>query len=103
MNDEPAKRPRGRPRTKVRLPPAERLTPAEVRAARLLLGMTQGDLAAALGLGHHRWLTVQRWESGKTRIPPSRCAAIMQLLDGRRPDPAEGIGPVEWIKQDKWR
>jgi DNA-binding transcriptional regulator YiaG len=102
VTDEVAKRPRGRPRTKIRLPPAERLTPAEVRAARLLLGLTQGDLAAALGLGHHRWDTVQKWELGTRRPSAAHCHAVVQLLDGRRPDPVEGIGPIEWV-QDKRR
>lgn len=42
------------------------MTPAEIRALRQRLGLSQVAFAARLGVG---WATVQRWETGK--VAPS--------------------------------
>ena len=42
------------------------MTPAELLAARTALGLTQGALASALGVGRR---TVQHWESADREIP----------------------------------
>jgi DNA-binding transcriptional regulator YiaG len=52
------------------------VTPDEVKAARLQLGMTQAQLAAALGLvGDDAVRTVRRWEAGDRAIggPAAQC------------------------------
>lgn len=52
------------------------MTPDDVKAARLQLGMTQAQLAHALGLvGDDAVRTVRRWESGDRAIggPAAQC------------------------------
>lgn len=39
------------------------MTPADFRAARKGLGMTQKQLAEALRMGRHGWQTISKWES----------------------------------------
>ncbi|NBW46491.1 MAG: hypothetical protein EBR45_13200 [Betaproteobacteria bacterium] len=39
------------------------MTPADFRAARASLGLTQKSLAKALRMGTHGWQTISRWES----------------------------------------
>lgn len=43
------------------------MTSAELKSARLALGLTQGQLADACGVASYK--TVQRWERGQRRIP----------------------------------
>lgn len=64
------------------------MTPDEVKAARLELGMTQAELASALELaGANGKDTVRSWESGKREISgPSRVA--LRLMLERKPKPA---------------
>ena len=45
------------------------MTPADLRAARKSLGLTQHALAKALRMGKSGWQSVGRWESGETPIP----------------------------------
>ena len=52
------------------------MTPAALTAARVALGLTQGQLAAALGVGRK---TVNRWECGTCRIPPMVGLALETL------------------------
>jgi DNA-binding transcriptional regulator YiaG len=52
------------------------VTPDEVKAVRLQLGMTQAQLAAAMGLvGDDAVRTVRRWEAGDRAIggPAAQC------------------------------
>lgn len=39
------------------------MTPAEFRAARKALGLTQKGLAKALRMGAHGWQSISKWES----------------------------------------
>jgi len=61
------------------------MTPAEVRAARLALGMTQEQLAAALRMGGDGKRAVRRWEAGDREISGPATVAIQALLSGWRP------------------
>jgi DNA-binding transcriptional regulator YiaG len=61
------------------------MTPAEVRAARLALGMTQDQLAAALRMGGDGKRAVRRWEDGDRAISGPASVAIEALLTGWRP------------------
>lgn len=47
------------------------MTPADLRAAREALGLTQTEFAARLGV---HWTTVSRWENG--RLPISKRVAM---------------------------
>lgn len=38
------------------------MTPADLRAARKTLGLTQSGLAEALRMGKHGWQTISKWE-----------------------------------------
>ena len=51
---------------------------ARARMRRTLLGMTQTDLADAIGLTFQQ---VQKYENGKNRISASRLLALTRLLD----------------------
>ncbi len=51
---------------------------AAIRAARLAAGMTQANLASALGISYQQ---VQNYERGSVRIAASTLAAIARLLD----------------------
>ncbi len=51
------------------------MTPADFRAIRAALGMTQGGLASALGIGRR---TVQQYEADDRAIPET-IARIMRL------------------------
>ena len=51
------------------------MTPADFRATRTALGMTQGALASALGVDRR---TVQFWEAGDRAVPET-VARIMRL------------------------
>ena len=64
------------------------MTPADVKAARQSLGMTQTDLAAILRLGGDGRRTVRGWESdgGKYHISGPATVALEALLSGWRPD-----------------
>jgi transcriptional regulator with XRE-family HTH domain len=54
----------------------------ELRAWRTLLGMTQRELAAALGVTPN---TVARWERGELRVArPAMVRAALTLLANRR-------------------
>ena len=68
---------------KVKPSKASTMTPAEVKAARLAMGMTQAQLAAALELtGENGKRTVRHWESdgGKFQITGPARVAIRLLL-----------------------
>ena len=58
------------------------MTPAEVKAARLAMGMTQAQLATALELSGDGKRTVRHWETdaGKFQITGPARVAIRLLL-----------------------
>lgn len=57
------------------------MTPDDVKAARLQLGMTQAQFAAALGLvGDEAPRTVRNWESGRRAIGGPAAQCIRYLL-----------------------
>jgi transcriptional regulator with XRE-family HTH domain len=57
------------------------MTPCDLRNLRRALGMTQQELAAALGFSEQ---AVYYWESGKRRIRPYVEKAIASLHDKAR-------------------
>jgi DNA-binding transcriptional regulator YiaG len=61
------------------------MTPAQVRAARISLGMTQDQLAAALRMGGDGKRAIRRWEAGEREISGPASVAIEALLTGWRP------------------
>lgn len=59
-----------------------RLQPLEMLAARRTLGLTQFEMADALGLeGEHRDRTISRWETGAAPMPGPASLAVRMLLD----------------------
>lgn len=64
------------------------MTPAEVRAARLALGMTQAELAAKLRLASDGKRTVRHWETdgGKYQVSGPASVAIELMLAIRELD-----------------
>ena len=54
------------------------ISPAQVRAARALLGMTQGQLAKAAGLGLS---TVVDFEKGRRQVSDETVEAIRRALE----------------------
>jgi len=65
------------------------MTPREFRDARRQLGLTQSQLATALGLGKDGARTVRKWEAetGSSARPPNpiACRALHWMLQGFRP------------------
>lgn len=63
------------------------MTPADLRAARKQLGLTQKGLAERLRMGTHAWQTISKWESDdNTRgVPGPVQVAIEYMLkeDGK--------------------
>lgn len=59
------------------MPPEESALAKTLRAARAASGMTQGELATALGIGQQ---TVSKWETGAARPKPMVVAALAELL-----------------------
>ncbi len=57
------------------------MTPAELRAARVKLGLTQKALARELRMGEHGWQSVSAWESGSRDIPGPVAVAVECLLN----------------------
>jgi transcriptional regulator with XRE-family HTH domain len=57
------------------------MTRQEFKQARLDLGMTQEQIAAAVGVSSGR--TVRRWESGERNVNPSASILAKILLGGK--------------------
>jgi transcriptional regulator with XRE-family HTH domain len=55
---------------------------AEIRAARGKLGLTQGQLAAVMGV---RGPTISEWETGKRSPSDTSTRLLRAYLDGYRP------------------
>lgn len=64
------------------------MTPAEFKAARLKLGLSQAKIAVKLG-GYHVQ-TVSAWECGRTAIPKAAAVLVARMLSdlvaARAPD-----------------
>jgi DNA (cytosine-5)-methyltransferase 1 len=56
------------------------LTPAEIKASRQRLGLTQSGLAEVLRLGPNGERTVRRWEQGDVPVTGPASLAIELLL-----------------------
>lgn len=56
------------------------MTPAELRAARHALGLTQEGLAERLQMSQTGKMHVSQWERGTRPIPRSRVVAIELML-----------------------
>jgi len=59
------------------------MTPAEIRSARLALGLTQKQLATLLGYSHHTQVSVI--ERGVARPGAAVTLLLVAYLDGYRP------------------
>jgi DNA (cytosine-5)-methyltransferase 1 len=59
------------------------MAPAEIKAARQRLGLTQSGLAEALRLGPNGERTVRRWEQGDVPVTGPASVAIELLLEKR--------------------
>lgn len=57
-----------------------RVTPVEVKAARLRLGMTQAQLAAYIELGKDGRRIVRGWEKGERRPSGPVCVLLRYML-----------------------
>ena len=62
-----------------------KLSPAEVKEARAVLGLTQMGLAATLRMGENGQRQVRRWEDGEVPVSGPASVAIEALLSGWRP------------------
>ena len=60
------------------------MTPAEIRSARLALGLTQKQLAPLLGYSHHTQVSVI--ERGAAKAGDAVVLLLVAYLDGYRPD-----------------
>jgi DNA-binding transcriptional regulator YiaG len=60
------------------------MTPAEIRAARKQLGLTQAELSAVMGYSRGA-KTVSDWEVGVSEMPPPTARLLRAYLDGYRP------------------
>ncbi len=67
------------------------MTPAEIRSARVQLGLTQAGLARVLGLADDR--IVRRWEAGDVAITGPANLAIRYML--RYGPPERALKPVQ--------
>lgn len=57
------------------------MTPAECKAARQRLGLSQAGLAEALRMGPNGERQVRRWEAGETPVSGPASVAIELLLE----------------------
>lgn len=57
------------------------MTPADLRAARHQLGLTQTELAAALKMGKNGYQSVSRWEKDGNTIPGPVQIAVVCLME----------------------
>ena len=64
------------------------MTPADLKAARERLGMSQAQLAAALRMGKHGGRTVRRWELGEVEVPGPVAVAVELMLERDEMPPA---------------
>lgn len=55
------------------------MTPADLRAIRVDLGLSQADMARALGLGKNGGRTVRRYEAGQT-VPSGPVLKLYKAL-----------------------
>ncbi len=55
------------------------MTPADLRAARKRLGLTQNGLAEALRMGKWGWQTISKWEREGSTVPGPVQVAIEGL------------------------
>jgi transcriptional regulator with XRE-family HTH domain len=60
------------------------LFPADLRAARKALGLTQHALAEALGMGRWGWQTISAWEGGRSPVPKDLPAKLEKLRPAAR-------------------
>jgi DNA-binding transcriptional regulator YiaG len=58
------------------------MTPLELKAARKTLGLTQGELARALGMSGDR--IVRRWESGERPVPGPVARMVRVFIEDRK-------------------
>lgn len=61
------------------------MTPAEFRAARLSLGLTQAQLAAVMGYAAYNRVSPRDIEGGRRRPSQAAIRLLRALLDGWRP------------------
>ena len=57
------------------------MTPADLRKARKHLGLSQNELAGALGMGKNGYQSVSRWERDGSDIPGPVQVAVRCLLE----------------------
>lgn len=67
-------------------------TPAEIKAVRKQLGLTQRELASALGVVY---ATVNRWENAQTRPPEDLRGKLDRLLNGESATASSPIGATQ--------
>ena len=63
------------------------MNPAEIRALRNALDLTQAQFAQLLGVHH---LTVWKWEQGRSRPTPHHIAMMQSFRKAQRNDPDIG-------------
>ena len=57
------------------------MTPADFKAAREALCLSQNDLAEVWGMGANGGRTIRRWESGERPLNPVAAYCIRLMLD----------------------
>lgn len=57
------------------------MTPADFKAAREALCLSQNDLAEVWGMGANGGRTIRRWESGERPVNPVAAYCIRLMLD----------------------
>jgi DNA-binding transcriptional regulator YiaG len=62
------------------------LSPADLRAARKKLGLTQKGLATTLRMGTHGWQSISKWERDGSTIPGPVQVAVESLLATSPPE-----------------
>ena len=62
------------------------MTPAEFKAARNTLGLSQNDLAEVWGMGKNGGRTIRRWEAGDLPVNPIAAYCIALMVNGENDD-----------------
>lgn len=57
------------------------MTPAEFKAARNALNLTQRELAAEWGMGKNGERSIRRWEQGDLPVNPIAAYALRLMID----------------------
>ena len=68
------------------------MTPAQFKAGRNALGLSQHEMAQKMLMGVNAWQSILRWEKGTSKVPGPAEYAIRRMMDDAGVDLAQTNG-----------